>query len=212
MITIGLTGSPQSGKSELEWAISGISGVDYVDIFAQIIQLRATGSPHRSFYEVLMGEYLKPDWTQRFSYYTAMPKDRHLFERIREADYERIAPKIQQLMFRNANKAARVISWVNWPLLIERWIMPDHIIYLECQNKEDWYKKIRERVGQRFWTAKIADDVIEKMLRGIDCHPEQILPRLEGLVSSDRLHKVDTTGNDWGIEKVKSAIGNIIQA
>lgn len=200
MKIIGLAGSIQSGKTELEHVYSEF-GLKFINL--NLEGDRARSSYMKPLFEELVPGGFMPNGKKNVNFYGKVAQTPGMFDHIMSIEL----PIIQEYALnsiKNNHSGTLLLSW-EYLYLLAPVINFDKIILLNCQDQDVWFRRLAIRSAERGLPNPPMDfllDVLEKNgLTTIVSTTIKTWPT-ECLV-------VDTSTDDWGAENLRRALAVI---
>ena len=191
---IGLTGSMQSGKTELRHVFEDM-GFCFADLNEYADTVRSYGSPwYQQYVDLGLEGDISDDGHKRTSYYLKVMNDPALFQAMMEVELPAVKRLFEMSLRGYRHKAPIILNWgYAYKYLGE---IPMERVIVFQSRKEVWLRKLVRRAAE----LGLRDMDAKKMLQlatNIDMQPEFILAKVREHMG-DKVTVFDTSADDWG--------------
>ncbi|MFA5048173.1 MAG: dephospho-CoA kinase [Patescibacteria group bacterium] len=191
---IGLTGSLQSGKTELAHVFSH-GGFCFADLNDFANAVRQPGSPWYDEYVRLgLEDDIYDDGHKKTSYYLKVLSDPELFQAMMAIELPAVKSLFEIALFNKQPEMPVILNW-GYAYKYLGQIPMEHVIVFQAR-KEVWLRRLlrrAERLGIRGMNTKY----MLQLVANIDMEPEVILEKVRAHMD-DRVTVFDTSDDDWG--------------
>jgi dephospho-CoA kinase len=197
-VTIGLTGLPQSGKTELEQVFVSC-GFTFLNL-NRIVggNMRCAESPLRPRYDELVPKGIRPDGKHSLEYYACLANDPGLIEKILEMEEPRCIEEANRLV----QSGEKIV--VNWEYHFRNLgsIPLDHLLVLNCFDESVWFERLRIRAQSR---ATIEREFDSDLIRQFMAAALYEWSRFETALATCPFPYtvLDTSASDWGEKNLR---------
>lgn len=201
---IGLTGTVQTGKQEFDELFEGLG--------VRFLNLNRFGNESRvnlhDDYKSL-GLYLDYDenGTRSAKYYEKIVDNPVMFDLVREIEWPFILERACKWLERDRSDLI-VVSWEYLPWVCDQ-IHLDHLILAEVK-RDVWMSRIKKKLGILGQSEEASEAEIIRLIKILQMEPERIkMKALE--VMPGKITLVDTSGDNWGSDKMKVAATKLLK-
>lgn len=189
---LGLTGTVQTGKSELAKVFEEC-GFTFYDLNDPQCDLRAKGTPRYDMFEAQFPGALRDDGAKLPQFYDSVTREFY-HPRIQE-DIELLVPIVQKLCTDAATESRRIV--LSWEYLAElaKHLPLDHTLLMTI-NEKMWMKRLEARLKGRGMTGEVTLARVHKIIDLLYVWPYNIQQDVEREMAGN-FTTFDVSAEDW---------------
>lgn len=203
---IGVTGSIQSGKSELREEFIG-RGFAFVNLNRAGNNLRKglLGKKDTVYAELGIDHLILPDGKRKGLFYEELAQNPDFHKKVRQFELWHVVAATQRYIEeRLSDDQPIIINW-EYPEDLIKFFKLDHLLLFEVRESI-WLERCKERLDQIGWSHPTTDKDVWTLVEAIGVAPQALKNTIEFLLHPNDWSTVDASANDRGLAAMHASI------